>query len=761
MAVSRAAIVDQQFTTSVAALRPSPPRSDLDSPARPGARTTARQALALFESMVASRHLDLAARELKARNQGFYTIGSSGHECNAAVAMALRPTDPAFLHYRSGAFFVQRARQVPGQTPLLDVLLGVVASADEPIAGGRHKVFGSLPLQVPPQTSTIASHLPKAMGAAFAIPRARRLGLPLPVPPDSVVVCSFGDASSNHASASSAFNTAALADHQKLPCPILFVCEDNGLGISTRTPQGWVRARFEAKPGIKYFGADGLDIVASFDAALAAVEHVRTTRRPTFLHLEVVRLLGHAGSDVEQLYRSADEIDQTEAKDPVLATARMLVAEGWLQPADALQIYEETRDRCRALAREAEQRPRLTSRKDVISPLSPLDPARIAAEATRAPDTDARARFHSPRLPEEDRPRHLAMLLNRALGDALLTWPQMLVFGEDVAEKGGVYHVTNELKKRLGVGRVFNTPLDETSILGLALGAGQLGMLPVPEIQYLAYLHNAVDQLRGEAGSLQFFSQRQYRNPMVVRIASLAYQKGFGGHFHNDNGIGALLEIPGIVVAAPAHGRDAVGMLRTCLGAARAEGTVCAFLEPIALYMTKDLYEDRDGRWSFRYPPPGWHLPLHTVGVYTPWAEDLDATWQGDAPPAPAAGGDLTIVSFANGLWMSLRVARKLAAEGHRCRVVDLRWLKPLPLDAVLAEVDATGRCLIVDECREHAGVAETLVSSIARRRPGVPVDRIVATDCYIPLGAAANLLLLQEHDIEAAARAMLAGGAA
>ncbi|RME28003.1 MAG: MFS transporter, partial [Deltaproteobacteria bacterium] len=622
-------------------------------------------------------------------------------------------------------------------------------------------VFGSLALQIPPQTSTIASHLPKAVGAAFAIPRARRLGLPLPIPADSVVVCSFGDASSNHASASSAFNTAALADHQRLPCPILFVCEDNGLGISTRTPQGWVRARFQAKPGIQYFGADGLDIVSTFDTALAAVEHVRTTRRPTFLHLEVVRLLGHAGSDVEQLYRSADEIGRTEARDPVLATARMLVAEGWLQPAEALAIYEEARARCRALAEEATLHPKLTSREAVVAPLAPVDPDRVAAEADRQPPAEARARAHAPRLPEEDRPRHLAMLLNRALKDALLTWPEMLVFGEDVAEKGGVYHVTSDLKKHFKVGRVFNTPLDETSILGLALGAGQLGMLPVPEIQYLAYLHNAIDQLRGEAGSLQFFSQRQFRNPMVVRIASLAYQKGFGGHFHNDNGVGALLEIPGLIVAVPAHGRDAVGMLRTCLGAARAEGAVCAFLEPIALYMTKDLYDERDGRWSFRYPPPGWHLPLGTVGVYTPWAEDLEAPWTGDAPPPPATGGDLTIVSFANGLWMSLRVARRLAAEGHRCRVVDLRWLKPLPLAAVLAEVDATGRCLVVDECREHSGVADTLVSHIVRARPGIPVDRIMATDCYIPLGPAANLVLVQEDDIESAARRMLAGGAA
>src|SRR5690606_29780371 len=114
-----------------------------------------------------------------------------------------------------------------------------------------------------------------------------------------------------------------------------------------------------------------------------------------------------------------------------------------------------------------------------------------------------------------------------------------------------------------------DTLLDETSILGLALGAGLAGMLPVPEIQYLAYLHNAEDQLRGEAATLRFFSQGAYRNPLVVRIAGLAYQEGFGGHFHNDNAVAVLRDIPGLVVAVPARPDDAAALLRTCLAAAR------------------------------------------------------------------------------------------------------------------------------------------------------------------------------------------------
>ncbi|HEY6315137.1 MAG TPA: MFS transporter, partial [Streptosporangiaceae bacterium] len=137
------------------------------APITSGTTLTGDQAIALFDAQAGSRHLDLAARYLRAEGHGFYTIGSAGHEANAAVGAALRPSDPALLHYRSGAFYLARAAQVPGSEPLRDVLLGLVAAGDEPISGGRHKVFGNHALAVIPQTSTIASHLPRAVGIAF------------------------------------------------------------------------------------------------------------------------------------------------------------------------------------------------------------------------------------------------------------------------------------------------------------------------------------------------------------------------------------------------------------------------------------------------------------------------------------------------------------------------------------------------------------------------------------------------------------------
>jgi 2-oxoisovalerate dehydrogenase E1 component len=701
------------------------------------------QLLTLFDAQAGSRHLDLAARYLRAAGHGYYTIGSAGHESNAAVAAALRPTDPALLHYRSGAFYLARAAQVPGSQGLRDVLLGLVGAADEPIAGGRHKVFGHYDLAVIPQTSTIASHLPRALGVAFAIGRAARLGVGSPWPADAVTVASFGDASASHSTATGAVSAACRTAYQGLPVPLLLVCEDNGLGISVRTPDGWIAAAYSGRPALRYFSADGTDPQACYDAALAAATHVRTKRSPAFLHLKTVRFLGHAGSDAEVSYRTEAEITADYARDPLLGTARLLVSRGQLSPAQVTARYEEIRAEVRELADKAVTEPQLSTRAQVTAPLSLRRPLLVAREAVRTAEPAAREHAFGGRLPEAGGPLTLADTINRTLADALALYPGLLAFGEDVGRKGGVYGVTRGLSRRFGTARVFDTVLDEQSILGLGLGAGLSGLLPVPEIQYLAYLHNAEDQLRGEAASLQFFSTGQYRNPLVVRVAGLAYQKGFGGHFHNDNAVGVLRDIPGLVVAVPSRAADAAPLLRTCLAAAVTDGTVSVFLEPIALYHTRDLYQPGDDQWLAPYAGP------------SAWAAGHVAIGQGRAYPSPA-GSDVLLATFGNGVPMSLRVARRLAADGIGARVFDLRWLAPLPADELLSEARRTGRVLVVDETRRSGGVSEGVITALTDGGFEGRVARVTAADSFVPLGDAANLVLVSEDEIERAARKLL-----
>ncbi|HJR74698.1 MAG TPA: thiamine pyrophosphate-dependent enzyme [Luteimonas sp.] len=736
--VNRAEICDANFNEYVrgwdgrADAKPAPGEAILD-----GSALDARGFRELFESQLISRHLDLMARVLRVQNKVFYTIGSSGHEGNAMVARLTRHTDPAFLHYRSGGFMAERFRKLPGMDPIMDSALSFAASQEDPASGGRHKVWGSKPLWVLPQTSTIASHLPKAFGTAVAIEQARRIGHKLPIPDDSIAICSFGDASSNHATAQTAFNAAAWTAYQKLPAPVLFVCEDNGIGISVKTPDGWVGRNFRNRPDLDYFTADGLDLASGYGDVQRAVEHCRRTRRPTFLHLRTTRIMGHAGTDFEIEWRSIEELCAVEATDPLLRSAAIALESGLMSKDEVLALYEETRKKCFAAAEDADRRPRLSTLQEVMAPLAPYTPDKVKAEAERADFADKRiAAFGGEaKLPEKQVPKHLAIQINAALHDLFCKYPEALLFGEDVAQKGGVYTVTKGLHKAFGNKRVFNTLLDETVILGLAQGYANMGMLPLPEIQYLAYFHNACDQIRGEAASLQFFSNGQYRNPMLMRIASLGYQRGFGGHFHNDNSITALRDIPGLVVGCPSRGDDAATMLRTLAALAKVDGRVCAFLEPIALYMTKDLYEAGDGQWSTEYPSPEKAMTLGEGRVY-------------------GEGDDLVIFTFGNGVPMSLRAARALEKKhGWKTRVVDLRWLVPLNEAFIVEQARDAKRILVVDEGRRSAGVGEGIITAIAEGGYGArPFRRVVGADTFTPLAGAAFLVIPSDEEIVAAA---------
>ncbi len=718
--LNRAEVVDLNFRHFVETYQPE---------GRVPLKLPAEDLLALFESQMVSRQLDLMARQLRLENKVFYTIGSSGHEGNAMVGRLTRETDPALLHYRSGAFMAERYRKRPEMDFIRDTALSFAASAADPASGGRHKVWGSKPLWVIPQTSTIASHLPKAGGMAMAIEHGPRIGVELPVPEDSIVVCSFGDASANHSTAQGAFNAAQWAAHQQLRVPLLWVCEDNGIGISVKTPHNWIAETFSNRAHVRYFQADGLDVERGWPVVKQAVETCRNLRCPVFLHLKTTRLMGHAGTDFEIRHRALEEVEQAEALDPLLFTAKRVMDAGLMRGEAILQRYEQLGEACMKQAREADQQPRLTTLNAVRDPLHQRDVQRIARRASTTVPVEKRTRFWS-RLPEENDPKHMAILLNQGLQDLMLQYDNTVLFGEDVAQKGGVYTITRDIYRKLGPKRIFNTLLDEQTILGMGQGYASMGFLPIPEIQYLAYYHNACDQIRGEAASLQFFSNGQFSNPMVVRIPGLGYQKGFGGHFHNDNSIAALRDIPGLVLACPSRGDDAVMMLRTLMAAAAECGQVSAFIEPIALYMRKDLHRAGDEGWCFRYPQPGRFIPLGEAGFYG------------------ETSAELLIITFGNGVPMSLQAAEQ---AGVPARIMDLRWLLPLNETAIIEAAQQARRVLVVDEGRYSGGVGEAVLALLAEAGVKAPMHRISGADCYTPLGDAAALVLPSVEEIRQA----------
>ena len=722
---NRAEIVDKNFVQCVLQNRFPEPHSpinwsdtDLDK----------ESVIDLIESQFISRHLDFAARKLRAENKGYYTIGSAGHEGNAVFGNIFRITDMAFLHYRSGGFMAARSKHLPGSNFIRDTLLSLVASSDDPIAGGRHKVWGSLPLLVPPQTSTIASHLPKAVGAALSIDKAHDLKIPSVMPRDALVLCSFGDASMNHSTALGALNTAMWTAHQNIPMPIVFICEDNRIGISVPTPAKWLESQYAHRNELEYIEVDGLNLFDLYVKGEQAQEHTRSHRKPVFLHMKTVRLLGHAGSDVEQSYLTLSDIERTERQDPLLHSARLIIDNAIMSPTEVVELYTEVAQRVASESQHISHQPKLQTSEQVRSTLIACNQPRTLPPP---PPLQRRRQLFAGDFDKLKTPQHMAKLINWGLHDILLRYENTLVFGEDVAQKGGVYNVTDGLYKKFGARRIFNSPLDEQSILGSAIGLAHNGFVPIPEIQFLAYVHNAEDQIRGEAATLAFFSQGKFTNPMVVRIAGLAYQKGFGGHFHNDNSLSVFRDIPGIIVAIPSNGEDAVRMLRACVREAYENGRVCIFIEPIALYMTKDLHTADDRGWSFAYPELHEEIAPGEFKVY-------------------GSGNDLVILTYGNGLYYSRQAQRELAQQyGLNARVIDLRWMAPFDKTRLMMEIHQDENILIVDECRKTGSWSESLVTVLVEHSDVLPRIKIIAADdCFISLGEAATVGLPSRKDI-------------
>ncbi|MGL6210111.1 MAG: transketolase C-terminal domain-containing protein, partial [Paracoccaceae bacterium] len=443
-----------------------------------------------------------------------------------------------------------------------------------------------------------------------------------------------------------------------------------------------------------------------------------------------VRLYGHAGADVPTTYLPRAEVEAEEAQDPLLHMVRLMEQAGVMRGSEALSLYHGVRDEVALRAADAVQRPRLGTAAEVMASIVP--PVR-SNRVLNGPSAAQRSDCFGGEIKAMDEPQPMSRLINWALTDLMLAYPETVLMGEDVGVKGGVYGVTQRLSARFGA-RVIDTLLDETSILGLAIGMAQNGFVPLPEIQFLAYLHNAEDQLRGEAATLPFFSQGKFTNPMVLRIAGLGYQKGFGGHFHNDNSLAVLRDLPGVIVCCPSTGADAAMLLRECVRLAREEQRVVVFVEPIALYPMRDLLTAGDGRWMTRYPAPDLRLAQGEIGV--------------------TGQGDLAIVTYGNGHYLSQQAAIALAEQGVAARVIDLRWLVPLPFDSLKRALQGVAAVLVVDECRRSGNVSEGLMTWLAETGQ-TRAARITAEDSFIATGPAYAATLPSAAGIVGAALAL------
>ncbi|HEX5740496.1 MAG TPA: transketolase C-terminal domain-containing protein, partial [Pilimelia sp.] len=678
----------------------------------------------------------LACRWLRSFGAGYADIPAAGHEGAAAVAHALRPTDPALLHHRAAAFYCVRAARHGAADPAADLLRGAVGSAADPGSGGRRGTVGNAALHLVPTTGRHAGHLPGAVGVAYAIAHSVPARPAAPWPDDAVAVATFDADALAHGDALVATGVAGRCARDDTPLPLLFVCEDSGAG-----PPGWVEAVLRGRPGVRYAAADGADLPAAHDTAAAVAGWVRQRRRPAVLHLRTAPLLRPGGA-------AHPSGTPTPAADPLVATATLLVETGLRSPAEIADRYDEIGWRVRQRAEEVVAEAKLADAARVAAPLAARRPAQVAravaAAGTHAGGAavPARAAAFGGEPPEDGPPLTLAGAVAAALTDLLLSHSQAVLLGVDLPG-GGASRATAALRERFGPHRVLDPPPDEVATLGLALGAGLGGLLPVCALPHLDALHRADGQLRGQAAALGFLSAGALRNPLVVRVPGLARDPRGRGLPADDLALGGLRDIPGLVVAVPARAADAVGILRSCLTSAAVDGSVCVVVEPAALYQVRDLHAAGDGGWTDPYPAPAdWaagHVPVGRARTYH-----------------VGSAADLTVVTFGTGVRQSLRVAGTLAADGVGSRVVDLRWLSPLPVADLAREAAATGRVLVVDETRRSGGVGEGVIAALVDAGFVGAVRRIASADSLIPGGPAAQHVLVGEDAIQEGADALL-----
>ncbi|HEY3881802.1 MAG TPA: thiamine pyrophosphate-dependent enzyme [Trebonia sp.] len=589
-------------------------------------------------------------REFEFRSAALYRDGvvpgfvhlSVGQEAIAVgVCSALRPDDIITSTHRGHGHVLAKGLDMTGMfAELMGRATGICGGfgGSMHIADPARGVFGA--------NGIVGAGLPIAVGAAFA---ARLRG------GDQVVAAFFGDG----AVATGAFHEAVnLASLWHLP--VLFVCENNGYAEFSRTEdqQPVPLKQRAAGYGIASETVDGNDVAATARAAARLVAELRQGAGPILLEAVTSRGRGHYEGD-PQKYRGAEE----QAADP-LEHARAALLEAGV-PACAVDQVDA------AAAAEADQAVEAARAAPWPDPAqtAELGDVRHIVAAARMPAAPAPV---SP--PERVRGSHA---VRRALDDALADDNRVFLAGIDVGAGGGVFAITKGLADKYP-GRLFDTPISETALMGLGVGAAMAGLRPVVELMYLDFIGVCLDQIMNQAAKMRFMTGGGTEVPLVIRT-----QFGVGrssGSQHSQSLEGLLAQVPGLVVVMPATVADMYGLLRSAID----------LPAPVVLIENRMLYERKGD-----VPPAGHRTPIGRANVVRP-------------------GTDITIVTVSRALYTALDAAQAAAAEGISCEVVDLRTIAPLDMETVLASLNRTGRLLILTEGAADFGVGAEVAARAA-----------------------------------------------
>jgi 2-oxoisovalerate dehydrogenase E1 component len=643
--------------------------------------------------MHTSRRLDDREITLKRQNRIFFQISAAGHEAiQVAAGMALRPGhDWVFPYYRDRALCLAL-----GVTPY-EMLQQAVGAAGDPASGGRQMPshWGHRQHHIVSSSSPTGTQYNQAVGCA----EASRYG---GAQAEEITLVTSGDGATSEGEFWEALNGACL---DRLP--VLFLIEDNGYAISVpiecQTAGGNVSKLVAGFPGLLRLEVDGTDFPASYRAMREAAAWCREGRGPALVHAQVVRLYSHSLSDDERHYKTRAERLTEAERDPVIRFPQWLIEQGVLDR-QRLQLItheidEEVHDAThRALGDEPPSAD--TAMRHLYS--ETVDPT--AAEFASEPNF-------------RGSPMTMVDMINATLREEMRRNPQILVFGEDVADcsrepnlaevkgKGGVFKVTGGLQREFGAQRSYNSPIAEASIVGRAIGMALRGLKPVAEIQFFDYIWPAMMQIRNELATMRWRSNGEFACPAVLRVPIGGYLNG-GAIYHSQCGEVAFTHIPGLRVVFPSNALDACGLMRTAL---RSDDPVL-FLEHKRLY--RETYN--------RSPHPGedFTIPFGCAKVVKP-------------------GQNLTVITYGALVQKALLAATQVEKRMTRASVeiVDLRSLAPYDWAAVEASVSKTSRVMVAHEDCVSWGYGAEIAARIAGELfhlLDAPVRRVGALDTWV-----------------------------
>lgn len=671
-----------------------------------------KELVELYRLMVISRDFD--RRAVAAQRQG--RIGTyamlEGHEAvQIGSAMAFGPDDFIYPGYREHG--VQLAFNMPH-----DVILSYWR-------GHPNKDWDVDRYRMMTITVPIASQLPHAVGHAYA---ARMRG-------ESVVTGTyFGDGATSETDFHSGLNFAGVWN-----TPTVFICANNGYAISVPYEKQTASESIAQKAiayGIPGVRVDGMDALAMYQVTKDAVERARNGDGPTLIEAICYRYGPHATADDPTRYRSAEEVEAWRPRDPVDRMRRLLERRRlWNEEQQEALLAESGVQFDSALARleRAEQPGRADIIRHTYDRIPRIleeqlhDLERLAGEqetAFDAADLWPIADEVAPSGPNES--WTMAEAINAAMRHGMEQDDDMVILGEDVGLAGGVFRLTEGLQESFGEERVIDSPLNESGILGTAIGMAVSGTRVIAEVQFEGFVYPAFDQIASHLGRIRFRSRGHASVPVVLRFPNGA---GIGAHEHHcDSPEAYFAHAPGLVVAIPSTPTDAKGLM----AAALESPDPVVFMEPKVLYRAER--ED--------VPTDHFTIPLGKARVRR-------------------GGTDVTIVSYGAMVPLSLRAAEAVAAEGISVEVIDLRTIYPWDFETVAASIGKTGHLLLVQEPQRSGGVAAEIAATVAERcgySLEAPIRRLAATDAPWPQFNIEKHALLNETQIVAAIRETVAG---